>query len=116
MRKLCRFIFSRYFISATLILAELLLLGYLLFAAYEYSWIALLFFVVLNIIALISLINKDANPEYKVSWLVVIMLLPPFGVALYSIFYSRRVSRKNTAFMKRNGRKKFFRHLFSIFY
>ncbi len=101
MRKLCRFLFSRYFISAILILAELLLLGYLLFAAYEYSWIALLFFVTLNVIALISLINKDANPEYKVSWLVVIMLLPPFGVALYSIFYSRRVSRKNTAFMKK---------------
>ena len=101
MRKLCRFIFSRYFISAALILAELLLLGYLLFAAYEYSWIALLFFVTLNVIALISLINKDANPEYKVSWLVVIMLLTPFGVALYSIFYSRRVSKKDAAFMKK---------------
>ena len=101
MRKLCRTVFSRYFISAILIFAELLLLGYLLFAAYEYSWIALLFFVTLNVIALISLINKDANPEYKVSWLVVIMLLPPFGVALYSIFYSRRVSRKDAAFMKK---------------
>lgn len=101
MRKLCRFIFSRYFISATLILAELLLLGYLLFVAYEYSWIALLFFAAVNVIALINLINKDANPEYKVPWLIVILLLPPFGVALYSIFYSRRVSRKNTAFMKK---------------
>ena len=85
MRKLCRTVFSRYFISAILIFAELLLLGYLLFAAYEYSWIALLFFVTLNVIALISLINKDANPEYKVSWLAVLMLISPFGAVLQAL-------------------------------
>ncbi|MBE6644533.1 MAG: cardiolipin synthase [Ruminococcaceae bacterium] len=101
MRKICRVFFSRYFISAALILAELVLLGYILFWAYEYSWIALLFFAAVNAAALISLINRDANPEYKVSWLAVITVLPPFGAALYSIFYSRRLSRKNAEFMRR---------------
>ena len=86
MRKLCRVLFSRYFISAILILAELLLIGYLLFSAYEYSLAAFIFFAVVDVLALISLINRDANPEYKVSWLVVIMLLPPFGAVLYAIF------------------------------
>ena len=49
MRKLCRVLFSRYFISGVLISAELLLIGYLLLAAYEFSFAALVFFE-LNII------------------------------------------------------------------
>lgn len=101
MRKLCRVLFSRYFISGVLILAELLLIGYLLLAAYEFSFAALVFFGAVDVLALISLINRDANPEYKVSWLVVIMLLPPFGAALYAIFYSRKVSKKDAEFMQK---------------
>ena len=101
MRKLCRVLFSRYFISGVLISAELLLMGYLLLEAYEYSFVALVFFGAVDVIALVSLINRDANPEYKVSWLVVIMLLPPFGAALYAIFYSRRVSKKDAEFMQK---------------
>lgn len=100
MRKLCRMIFSRYFISAAAILAELSLVLYLTLAAYEYSWYALALIAVVNVAVLISLINRDANPEYKVSWLVVVMLLPPFGAVIYAMFYSRRVSKKKTRFMR----------------
>ena len=100
MRKLCRMIFSRYFISAIIILAELALIFYLTFSAYEYSWYALALITVVNVIVLISLINRNANPEYKVSWLVVVMLLPPFGAVIYALFYSRRVSPKKARFMR----------------
>ncbi len=100
MRKLCRFVFSRYFFSAIIILAELFLLFYLLFFAYEYSAVALFLRAVADIVAVISLINRDSNPEYKVSWLVVLMLLSPFGVVLYVMFYSRRVSSKKSALMR----------------
>ena len=100
MRKICRVLFSRYFISGVLILAELLLISYVLWQAYEYSWLAFVIFSLINVISLLSLVNKDANPEYKVSWLVVIMLIPPFGAALYAIFYSRRMSRRSARYMK----------------
>ena len=99
MRGLCRFFFSRYFISASLILIELLLVSYLVFAAYEYSLIMFAIVVFLNAFAIVSLINRNANPEYKVSWLVVIMLLPPIGVAIYAILYSRRLSKKEIRLM-----------------
>ena len=65
------------------ILAEFALLFYLLFSAYEYSAIALAIMVIADYVAVISLINRDSNPEYKVSWLTVLMLLSPFGVVLY---------------------------------
>lgn len=100
MRKLCRFIFSRYFFSALVILAELLLLFYILFFAYEYSALAILLRGVVDVVAVISLINRESNPEYKVSWLAVLMLLSPFGVVLYHMFYSRRVSSKKAKLMR----------------
>ena len=76
MRKLCRMIFSRYAISALVILLELALIALLGFRAYEYSVYALALFIAVDIAVIITLINRNANPEYKVSWLVVVMLLP----------------------------------------
>ena len=99
MKKLCSFIFSRYFISAMLILAELVLIGVLLFFAYEYSIFVFGLMVAVNIAAVISIINRDANPEYKVSWLVVVLVVPFFGMALYIMFYSRRMSRAEARLM-----------------
>ena len=101
MKKLCRMIFSRYFISAMLILAELLLIGCVMYFAYGYSLFALGFLIAVNIFAVISIINRDANPEYKVSWLVIVLVVPLFGTALYIMFYSRRVSKKEAQLMRR---------------
>ena len=101
MRGLWRFLFSRYFVSATLILAEFALLFYLLFFSYEYSVFALVFFGIIDVIVIASLITRDANPEYKISWLVIVMLLPPFGAFLYAVFYSRKVSSAKAEFMRR---------------
>lgn len=100
MRKLCRVIFSRYFFSAAMIVAEFVLLFYLLFFAYEYSAAAIVIRGAVDIIVIISLINRDSNPEYKVSWLAVLMLISPFGVVLYLMFYSRRVSSKSAKLMR----------------
>lgn len=99
MIKLCKTLFSRYFISAVLIVAELCLLFYLMFFAYGFSVFTLAVLATLNVFTVISLINRDANPEYKVSWLVIVLLTPPFGMALYLLFYSRKASRKNAEAM-----------------
>ena len=100
MRKLCRIIFSRYFFSAIVIVVEFFLLFYLLFFAYEYSALALLVIGAVDFIAIVSLINRDSNPEYKVSWLTVLMFLSPFGIILYLAFYSRPVSSRKAALMR----------------
>ena len=100
MRKLCRMIFSRYAISAIVILLELVLIALLGFRAYEYSVYALVLFSAVDIAVIITLINRNANPEYKVSWLVVVMLLPPFGAVLYALFYSRKLSKREVERME----------------
>lgn len=101
MRKFCRIVFSRYTVSAVFILADIALLLLIGIRLAEYSvWFAVLF-AVIDALVILSLINRDVNPEYKVSWLVIVMLLPGFGALLYVLFYSRRLSRREAASMRK---------------
>lgn len=100
MRKLCKVLFSRYAISAIMILAEVLI-AVLLFVSIPtsiYSFVVLA--IVLEIIAFLNLINKDANPEYKVSWGAVILFLPIAGAILYFLFYTRYISKREGRIIK----------------
>ena len=65
-----------------------------------YSFIILS--LILEIIAFIGLINKDANPEYKASWSAVILFLPIAGAVLYFLFYERRISKKEGAIIRKS--------------
>ncbi len=98
MRKLCRFLFSRYFISAMIILAEFVLMFTLMSFTYGYSHFFLTALALLELGCFISLITRNATPEFKVSWLVV-MIIPLFGSVLYLIFYSRKVTKKEARLM-----------------
>ena len=93
MRKLGRMIFSRYAVCALIIAAELsLFIAILLLAE---SFVALFSIsTLLSIIALLHLVNRDVNPEYKVSWAIVIILLPYVGVSFYALFFRRRMTRR----------------------
>ena len=81
MRKLCRMLFSRYTISAILILLEVLIIVYFPLGRVT-AYVAMALSFVISVIAAVNLINKDANPEYKISWLVVIMMVMPLGAAM----------------------------------
>ena len=105
MRRIIRFLFSRYLFSGLIILFEITLILLLVIFASSYSVGAFVFMVSVNILALISLINREANPEYKVSWLAVMTLLPFFGVVLYLVFYSRRLSRQEARLLSSLGKE-----------
>ena len=92
-RQVLRFILSRYFIILLIITAEILLLEHLVFTIAENMLITTALVIVLYAIGFIHLVNRDANPEYKLTWLVV-MMIPLAGVIIYFLFYDRRLSRK----------------------
>ena len=94
MRKLCRALFSRYSISAVMILVEIVLMAYLYFSASTYSFVAFFLAMLTNIFAVIFIINRDANPEYKVVWVIIVLVLPFLGVLLYAMFFTRRMTRR----------------------
>ncbi|MGM9522749.1 MAG: cardiolipin synthase [Oscillospiraceae bacterium] len=47
-----------------------------------------------EIACVIQIIASDDNPDYKVPWLLLVMVLPVAGFMLYFIFYSRKLKRK----------------------
>ena len=98
MRKLLRVLFSRYTVSAIFILAEIVLLTLFVLYWYTYSWIFAALAGVVNLIAFLSLITRDTNPEFKLTWLAAIFLLPFFGGLLYTVFYNRRLRRGEAKF------------------
>lgn len=47
-----------------------------------------------EIACIIRIIASDDNPDYKVPWLLFVMILPIAGFMLYFLFYSRTLKRK----------------------
>ena len=96
MRKLIRILTSRYSICAAFLLIEVALSVYLAFYAYNYSFIFVVLVGIVNLLVIISLINRDANPEFKLSWLAVVTLVPLLGGAIYIILAGKRLGKRET--------------------
>ena len=47
-----------------------------------------------EIFCVIKIIASDDNPDYKVPWLLVVLVLPIVGFMLYFLFYSRKLKKK----------------------
>ena len=47
-----------------------------------------------QIFCVVRIISSDDNPDYKVPWLLFVMLLPIAGFMLYFLFYSRKLQKK----------------------
>ena len=92
-RRALRFIFSRYFITLLIIACEIILVEQLIFTIAENLLITTAFVLVFDVIGFVHVMNRDANPEYKLTW-VVVMIIPIAGVLLYFLFYDRRLSGK----------------------
>lgn len=56
-----------------------------------------------EICCVIKIISSDDNPEYKIPWLLFVLILPIVGFMLYFIFYSRKLPKK---YIKRLGELK----------
>jgi cardiolipin synthase len=42
----------------------------------------------------LKIINSDENPDYKIPWLLLVLLVPIAGFMIYFMFYDRRLSPK----------------------
>lgn len=97
-----------------LFLSNFILYALLLLAQLTYTAAFLLYFAVempaLNIVLravslffVVHIVNKPMNPEYKISWIIPILVFPLFGMTVYIFRRRYRLSRKNRGFMKESG-------------
>lgn len=99
-KQIFRLLFSRYAICAFTIGAEVLLLALVITAASIFSYVFMAVSAVIDFVTVVSIVNRDANPEYKVTWVALVLFLPVLGALLYAIFYRRRITKKEERLLK----------------
>lgn len=52
-----------------------------------------------EVFCVLRIVNSDDNPDYKVPWLLVVLVVPVAGFMIYFMFYSRQLNRKQKARM-----------------
>ncbi|MDE6665041.1 MAG: cardiolipin synthase [Ruminococcus sp.] len=51
-----------------------------------------------QIFVILQIVNSNDNPDYKIPWLLVVLLIPVAGFMIYFMYYSRKLPKK---FIKR---------------
>lgn len=90
----CSYVPVRYILALLITLFEVLaIIGVTVALCYfvPYFYIAAFF---TEIFCVIKIIASHDNPEYKIPWLLFVLILPIVGFMLYFIFYSRTFNKK----------------------
>ncbi len=84
----------RYIAAALITLFEILsIIGIVVACCYYIPYFYIAAFVT-EIFCVIKIVASDDNPDYKVPWLLFVLILPIAGFMLYFIFYSRKLQKK----------------------
>lgn len=94
MRKVLKFLMSRVVIVGLLILFQFALIASTIFLFVDYFVLYYAVTSVIGIVFVCRIVNRKDNPSYKIAWIILVMALPPFGVAVYIIFRGNKLSDK----------------------
>ena len=94
MSAILRFLMSRVTIVALLILAQIGLVA--LSVSYFWEYIAIYYGLstVLAMILVCHIVSKHDNPAFKIAWIILVLLVPPFGGAMYVIFSGNTLTER----------------------
>lgn len=92
MKRFLRILFSRIVIVSLLILLQLAILFVTAIGFTEYFVIYYFLSVVLALGLTLRIVNRKDAAEYKIAWLVTVLLIPVFGSLLYLIFSGNRLT------------------------
>lgn len=92
--KILKLIFSRLFIACTFIAIQLTIIILLIWQLSSYFVYISAFFIILSMAIVLFLMSNEDNPSVKLSWVIMIMLLPIFGGLFYLILGKSRFPKK----------------------
>lgn len=84
----------RYIVAVLVTLFEIvsiMAIVFLLAIYVPYFYIAL---IITEIVVVIGIIGSNENPDYKIPWLLFVIVLPIVGLMLYFIFHQRKLPKK----------------------
>ncbi|MBR3687024.1 MAG: cardiolipin synthase [Clostridia bacterium] len=84
----------RYIIAVLITLFEILaIIGIVVACCYYIPYFYIAAWIT-EIFCVIKIIASDDNPDYKVPWLLFVLILPIAGFMFYFLFYSRKLQKK----------------------
>ncbi len=93
-RRFVHLLFSRMVIVALLIVLQIVWIWLVFQRLAEYNIVIQVCTSILGVILVLVVVNKDEVPEYKMPWLLVIVLSPVLGGVLYAFFGSNQPGRR----------------------
>lgn len=93
--KFLRILFSKWSISALLFLIQVAAIVLVFLFLNEYFIWFQVGSSVVGLIVVLVLINRRENPEYKIPWLFLVLILPIFGALFYLMFSYTKVTKKD---------------------
>lgn len=84
----------RYIIAILITILEVVaIIGIVLALCYFVPYFYILA-IITTVACELKIIASDDNPDYKIPWILCVLILPVAGFMLYFIFYSRKLKRK----------------------
>lgn len=94
MRRSIPYIPLRYIIATLITIIEVLVvIGAVVFLCYSFPVFYLAAYLT-QVYCVLSIIASNDNPDYKIPWLLWVLVLPIVGFMLYFLFYSRKLKKK----------------------
>ena len=96
MRKLFKFITSRFFMLTLVLLLELVIIVTfaVLFSISQYGYYFLIGAWVINIPTLIFILNSKANTSYKLGWMLIVSIFLGAGTLFYVLYANKRDTKR----------------------
>ncbi|NMD37494.1 MAG: cardiolipin synthase [Christensenellaceae bacterium] len=77
--------FLRLISVAIAIIVQIIVLLFMILFMQQFVWFYILSEII-AVIAFLSIINRDDKPEYKIAWLIPLLVFPIFGALLFVLF------------------------------
>ncbi len=90
----------RVFLVPLLMFIQIVIIFIMTFEFYSYFIVFYIICSLLSFVMVLHIVNSNANPGYKIAWIIPIMLLPIFGLLLYFLFGDNQLNKRQKEKMK----------------
>lgn len=94
LKNIFKFLMAKVTIMSFLILIQLSIVVVLALWLWQIGIYIYIIFYVLSIIASLFILNRSFNPAYKISWIMLVLIVPIAGYIFYLLYGSLRLSKR----------------------
>ena len=100
MKKHLNLLGHRVFLVPLLMIIQITIIFIMTVEFYSYFIIFYIICIIFSMMLVLHIVNSRANPGYKIAWIIPILVLPIFGLLLYSLFGGNQLSKRQKEKMK----------------